>query len=69
MRIDTVHGARLTAISQSGTVQLTLPAKTMTTAGFAVGDWVDPTTRLVHAVWHEKHCWNALNLAIHRHSW
>jgi len=49
MRIDTVHRARLTAISQSETVQLTLPAKTITTADFAVGDWVlaDPTTHLV----------------------
>ncbi len=49
MRIDTVHRARLTAISKSGTVQLTLAAKPMTTADFAVGDWVlvDPTTHLV----------------------
>ncbi|WP_457301826.1 ribosome small subunit-dependent GTPase A [Phyllobacterium sp. P5_D12] len=48
MRIDTVHRARLTAISQSGTVKLTIPAN-MTTADFAVGDWVlvDPSTHLV----------------------
>lgn len=39
MRIATVHRARMTAISQNGTVRLILPARAVT-ADFAVGDWV-----------------------------
>ena len=48
MRIDTVHRARLTAISQTGQVRLTLPVHT-NTGDFAVGDWVlaDPQTHLL----------------------
>jgi ribosome biogenesis GTPase len=44
-RIDTVHRARLTAISQAGQLRLTLPVHT-NTGDFAVGDWVlvDPQT-------------------------
>ncbi|ANY83259.1 ribosome small subunit-dependent GTPase A (plasmid) [Microvirga ossetica] len=48
-RIATVHRARLTAISQTGPVGLTLPVHSQT-GDFAVGDWVlaDPQTRLLH---------------------
>ena len=55
MRIDTVHHARLTAIFQSGTAKLTYPAD-VTTAGFAVGDWVlvDPSTHLVQRLLKRK---------------
>jgi ribosome biogenesis GTPase len=47
-RIDTVHRARLTAISQAGQLRLTLPVHT-NTGDFAVGDWVlvDPQTHLL----------------------
>ncbi|MBO1909202.1 ribosome small subunit-dependent GTPase A [Microvirga sp. 3-52] len=47
-RIATVHRARLTAISQTGPVELTLPVHSQT-GDFAVGDWVlaDPQTRLL----------------------
>jgi ribosome biogenesis GTPase len=48
-RIATVHRARLTAISQTGPAELTLPVHSQT-GDFAVGDWVlaDPQTRLLH---------------------
>ena len=48
-RIATVHRARLTAISQSGPLELTLPVHSQT-GDFAVGDWVlaDPQTQLLH---------------------
>lgn len=48
-RIATVHRARLTAISQTGPVELTLPVHSQT-GDFAVGDWVlaDPQTQLLH---------------------
>lgn len=48
-RIATVHRARLTAISETGQVQLELPPHT-NTGDFAVGDWVlaDPQTHLLH---------------------
>ena len=48
-RIATVHRARLTAISQTGPVGLTLPVHSQT-GDFAVGDWVlaDPQTQLLH---------------------
>ncbi len=48
-RIATVHRARLTAISQTGLVGLTLPVHSQT-GDFAVGDWVlaDPQTQLLH---------------------
>jgi ribosome biogenesis GTPase len=48
-RIATVHRARLTAISQTGPVGLTLPVHRQT-GDFAVGDWVlaDPQTHLLH---------------------
>ena len=48
-RIATVHRARLTAISQSGPLELTLPVHSQT-GDFAVGDWVlaDPETKLLH---------------------
>ena len=48
-RIATVHRARLTAISQTGPVGLTLPAHSHT-GDFAVGDWVlvEPQTQLLH---------------------
>ena len=39
MRIATVHRAKVTAVSQSGSVTLALPAQT-NSSGFAVGDWV-----------------------------
>lgn len=49
MRIDTVHRARLTAISQAGKVKLALPANVRTSADFAVGDWIlaHPRTHLL----------------------
>jgi len=49
MRISTVHRARLTANSATGTVRLSLPVHTKTT-DFAVGDWVlaDPETLMLH---------------------
>ena len=48
-RIATVHRARLTAISQTGPVQLTLPVHSKT-GDYAVGDWVlaDPQIHLLH---------------------
>jgi ribosome biogenesis GTPase len=48
-RIATVHRARLTAISQTGPVELALPVHSQT-GDFAVGDWVlaDPQTHLLH---------------------
>ena len=48
MRIARVHRARLTAISATGSVDLTLPVHA-TTGDFTVGDWVlaDPRTRLL----------------------
>lgn len=48
-RIATVHRARLTAISQTGPVELTLPVHSQT-GDYAVGDWVlaDPQTQLLH---------------------
>jgi ribosome biogenesis GTPase len=48
-RIATVHRARLTAISQTGPVGLTLPVHSHT-GHFAVGDWVlaDPQTQLLY---------------------
>src|SRR5215218_4464422 len=48
-RIATVHRARLTAISQTEPVRLTLPVHSQT-GDFAVGDWVlaDPQTQLLH---------------------
>lgn len=48
MRISSVHRSRLTAISQSGQVRLTLPA-TANPADFAVGDWVlvEPDSRVL----------------------
>jgi ribosome biogenesis GTPase len=48
-RIATVHRARLTAISQTGPVELILPVHSQT-GDFAVGDWVlaDPQTQLLH---------------------
>jgi ribosome biogenesis GTPase len=39
LRIATVHRARMTAISEAGTVNLVLPPHT-NTGDFAVGDWV-----------------------------
>jgi ribosome biogenesis GTPase len=39
MRIATVHRTRMTALSRTGPVRLTLPAHT-NTGDFAVGDWV-----------------------------
>ncbi|MGF9761711.1 ribosome small subunit-dependent GTPase A [Microvirga sp. 0TCS3.31] len=47
-RIATVHRARLTAISQTGPVELTLPVHSQT-GDYAVGDWVlaDPQTQLL----------------------
>jgi ribosome biogenesis GTPase len=48
-RIARVHRARLTAISQAGPVELTLPVHSQT-GNFAVGDWVlaDPESKLLH---------------------
>lgn len=48
-RIASVHRTRLTAISQTGLIQLTLPVHA-NTGDFAVGDWalVDPQTHLLH---------------------
>jgi ribosome biogenesis GTPase / thiamine phosphate phosphatase len=48
LRIATVHRARLTAVSQAGSVRLTLPPQ-FTTGDFAVGDWVlaEPGTAIV----------------------
>ncbi len=47
MRVATVHRARMTAQSTSGSVKLTLPSQ-CNTADYAVGDWVlvDPETRV-----------------------
>ena len=47
-RIASVHRTRLTAISQTGSIQLTLPVHA-NTGDFAVGDWalVDPRTHLL----------------------
>ena len=49
MRIATVHRSRLTALSLTGPVKLTLPVH-MTTGDFAVGDWVlvDLQTMTLH---------------------
>lgn len=48
MRIATVHRSRMSAVSQSGPVKLTLPHQIKTT-DFAVGDWVlvDPLTDML----------------------
>jgi ribosome biogenesis GTPase len=48
-RIATVHRTRLTAISQTGPVELALPVHSQT-GDFAVGDWVlaDPQIQLLH---------------------
>ncbi|WP_418292010.1 ribosome small subunit-dependent GTPase A [Methylobacterium durans] len=49
MRIAAVHRSRLTALSLTGPVKLTLPAHT-NTGDYAVGDWVlvDPQTQTLH---------------------
>lgn len=49
VRIATVHRSRLTALSETGPVQLELPVHT-NTGDFAVGDWVlvHPQTRMLH---------------------
>ncbi|CAO4145408.1 ribosome small subunit-dependent GTPase A [Methylorubrum aminovorans] len=49
VRIATVHRSRLTGLSETGSVELTLPVHT-TTADFAVGDWVlsHPRTRMLY---------------------
>ncbi len=48
MRIATVHRSRVTAESETGPAQLSLPANAKTT-DFAVGDWVlvDPQTHML----------------------
>jgi ribosome biogenesis GTPase len=48
-RIASVHRGRLTAISQTGPIQLTLPVHA-NTGDYAVGDWalVDPRTHALH---------------------
>ncbi len=48
-RIASVHRTRLTAISHTGLIQLTLPVHA-NTGDFAVGDWalVDPQTHVLH---------------------
>jgi ribosome biogenesis GTPase len=48
MRIDTVHRARLTALSEQGQVKVELPPRS-DTAEYAVGDWilVDPATGML----------------------
>ncbi len=48
MRIATVHRSRLTALSEAGSVELTLPVHT-NTGDLAVGDWVlvHPRTRML----------------------
>ena len=48
-RIATVHRDRLTGISQTGRMDLTLPMQT-NTGDYAVGDWVlvDPHSHLLH---------------------
>ncbi len=48
-RIASVHRSRLTAISQTGPIQLTLPVHA-NTGDYAVGDWalVDPRTHALH---------------------
>jgi ribosome biogenesis GTPase len=48
-RIATVHRARLTALSQAGLIELSLPVHT-NTGDFAVGDWVlaDPLTHMLN---------------------
>jgi len=48
-RIASVHRTRLTAISQTGPIQLTLPVHA-NAGDFAVGDWalVDPQTHVLH---------------------
>jgi ribosome biogenesis GTPase len=47
-RIATVHRARLTALSQAGLIELSLPVHS-NTGDFAVGDWVlaDPPTHML----------------------
>lgn len=49
MRIATLHRSRLTALSEAGSVELTLAIHT-STSDFTVGDWVlvDPRTQTVH---------------------
>ncbi len=49
MRIATLHRSRLTALSEAGSVELTL-AIHASTSDFTVGDWVlvDPRTQTVH---------------------
>lgn len=49
MRIAEVHRARLSALAETGPVDLTLPIHTQTGA-FTVGDWVlvDPRTQVLH---------------------
>ncbi|MDP4006073.1 ribosome small subunit-dependent GTPase A [Methylobacterium sp. NEAU K] len=49
MRIATVHRSRLTGLSPTGPVKLTLPVHA-NTGDFAVGDWVlvDPRTETLH---------------------
>lgn len=39
LRVATIHRSRMTAMSQSGSVKLRLPARS-NTAEFAVGDWI-----------------------------
>ncbi|TNJ38579.1 ribosome small subunit-dependent GTPase A [Phaeobacter sp. B1627] len=48
MRISAVHRSKLTALSVAGQVKVSLPAA-MTTADFAVGDWVlaDPQSHII----------------------
>ncbi len=49
VRIDAVHRRRLTALSNTGQIEIDLPAHT-DTGDYAVGDWVlaDPLTLLLH---------------------
>lgn len=49
VRIAMVHRSRLSALSEAGSVELTLPVHA-NTGDFAVGDWVlvDPRTRMLH---------------------
>ena len=48
LRIDAVHRRRLTALSDTGQIEIELPAHT-DTGDYAVGDWVlaDPSTHLL----------------------
>ena len=59
-RIAAVHRARLTALSPSGLIKLTLPVHT-NTGDFCVGDWVlaDPLSEACIAVWRGGPCWSA----------